>query len=174
MDLGTLLDTCNWYDKWQFSADLFDSNIRPNYAPLRDIRLRNLSDPDSDLSSSLKVKCDNVFGLPIYAINALLLMFNSNIWPNSALLQNKRNRKFEWSWIGPFKVTQCQMLCHWTVHMLPLMFNSNIWPNSAPLRNIRLRNLSHLEFDLSRSLKVICNSVFGLSIYAFLLCLIVT
>ncbi len=23
MDLGALLDTCNWCDKWQFSADLF-------------------------------------------------------------------------------------------------------------------------------------------------------
>ncbi len=22
-DLGALLDTCSWYDKWQFSADLY-------------------------------------------------------------------------------------------------------------------------------------------------------
>ena len=29
MDLGTLLDTCNWRDKWQFSTDLFHSNIWP-------------------------------------------------------------------------------------------------------------------------------------------------
>ncbi len=29
MDLGALLDTCDWCDKWQFSADLFHSNIWP-------------------------------------------------------------------------------------------------------------------------------------------------
>ncbi len=29
MDLGSLLDTCNWCDKWQFSTDLFCSNIWP-------------------------------------------------------------------------------------------------------------------------------------------------
>ena len=31
------------------------------------------------------------------------------------------------------------------------MFNSNIGPTQAPLRDIRLRNLSDLDFDLSRS-----------------------
>ncbi len=32
MYLGALLDTCNWCDKWQFSADLFNtgSNIWPS------------------------------------------------------------------------------------------------------------------------------------------------
>ncbi len=34
------------------------------------------------------------------------------------------------------------------------MFNSNLSPNSAHVQDIRLRNLSDLEFDLSRSLKV--------------------
>ncbi len=29
MDLGALLDTCNWCAKWQFSADLFH-NIWPS------------------------------------------------------------------------------------------------------------------------------------------------
>ena len=29
MDLGVLLDTCNWCDKGQFSADLFHTNIWP-------------------------------------------------------------------------------------------------------------------------------------------------
>ena len=71
MDLGALLDTCNLHDKWQFSADLFQSNVWPNSAPLRNIRLRNLSDPDFGLSMSLKVKCD-VFGLPIYAFLLML------------------------------------------------------------------------------------------------------
>ena len=45
-----------------------------------------------------------------------------------------------------------------------LMFNSNIWLNAAPLRNIRLRNLSDIEFDLSRSLKVIRDDVIGVAI----------
>ncbi len=54
-------------------------------APLQDIRLQKLSDLEFDLSRSLKVKCDSVIGLPIYAF---LLMFNSNIWPNSAPLQD--------------------------------------------------------------------------------------
>ena len=61
MDLSVLLDTCSWYDKWQCSADLFDSNIQRNSAPLRDTRLRNLSDPDFDLSMSLNVNCDSAF-----------------------------------------------------------------------------------------------------------------
>ncbi len=49
------------------------------------------------------------------------------------------------------------------------MFNSNIWPNSAPLQDIRLQNLSDLELDLSRSSKVKCDDVIGLSICGFLL-----
>ncbi len=55
------------------------------------------------------------------------------------------------------------------------MFNSNIWPNSAPLQDIRLQNLSDLEFDLSRSLKVKCDDVIGLVIHGFLLiCTVIT
>ncbi len=60
---------------------MFNSNIGPKQAPLRDIRLRNPSDLDFDLSRSLKVKCDSAIGIPMYD---LLLMFNSNIGPNSA------------------------------------------------------------------------------------------
>ncbi len=52
-------------------------------APLRDIMLWNLS--NFDLSRTLKVKCDCVFGLPIYGS---LLMFNSNMWPNSSPLRD--------------------------------------------------------------------------------------
>ncbi len=48
-----------------------------------------MSDLEIDLSRSLKVKCESVIGLPIYAF---LLMFNSNIWPNSAPLQDTRLR----------------------------------------------------------------------------------
>ena len=42
-----------------------------------------LSDLDIDLSRSLKVQCDNVTGLPMYAF-----MFKSNIWPYSAPLRD--------------------------------------------------------------------------------------
>ena len=49
------------------------------------------------------------------------------------------------------------------------MLNSTIWPNSAPLQDIRLRNLSDIEFDLSRSLKVKCDDVIQLVIHGFLL-----
>ncbi len=56
-------------------------------APLQDIRLQNVSDLEFDLSKSLKVICDDVIGLSIYAF---LLVFNSKSWPNSALLQDIR------------------------------------------------------------------------------------
>ncbi len=38
----------------------------------------------------------------------------------------------------------------------------------APLQDIRLQNLSDLEFDLSRSLKVECDGVNEFFIYGFL------
>ncbi len=40
----------------------------PQSVPLRDIRLRNLSDPDFDLSRSLKIKYDGAIRLPIYGL----------------------------------------------------------------------------------------------------------
>ncbi len=50
------------------------------------------------------------------------------------------------------------------------MINSNILgPNQSPLQDIRLRNLSDLDFDLSRSLKVKSNGAVGLSMYEILL-----
>ena len=45
---------------------MFNGNIWPNSGPLQDIRLRNLSDPDFDLSRSLKVNCYGVVWLSIY------------------------------------------------------------------------------------------------------------
>ncbi len=59
----------------------------PNTALLRDINLQNMSDLDFNLSRSLKVKCESAIGFPIYG---LLLVFNSNIVPNSASLQDIR------------------------------------------------------------------------------------
>ena len=46
---------------------------------------------DLDLSRSFKVKCEGVIGLLIYGF---LLMFNSNIWPNTAHLRDIKLRNF--------------------------------------------------------------------------------
>ncbi len=105
-------------------------------APLQDIRLRNLSDLELDLSRSLKVICDDVIGLPIYAF---LLMFNSKLWPNSApsqdiRLQNVSDREFDLS--RSLKV-KCDSVIELPIYAFLLMFNSNIWPNSAPLQDVR-------------------------------------
>ncbi len=62
---------------------MFNSNIEPNSAPLRDIRLQNFGDLDFDLSRSLKVKCEGTIGHPIHGF---LLMCNSNIGPDWAPL----------------------------------------------------------------------------------------
>ena len=137
--------------------------ICPNSGPLQDIMLRNLSDLEFDLSRSLKVKCDSVIGLPIYAF---LLMFNSNIWSNSAPLQD----------ISSQNLSDLNLSRSLRSNLITAMDSPYVlsWPNSAPLRDTRLRNLSDFEFDLSRSLKVKCDGVIGLSIYGFLLIYIVT
>ncbi len=64
---------------------MFNSNIWPISAPLREITFPKINDLDIDLSKSLKVKCNHTNRLPIYAF---LLMFNSNIWLKSAPLQD--------------------------------------------------------------------------------------
>ncbi len=56
---------------------MFNSNIQ--LGSFQDIRLWNLSDLDTDLSMSLKVKYDGAIGLLTYDF---LLMFNTNILPN--------------------------------------------------------------------------------------------
>ncbi len=70
------------FDSLMYGFQLtFNNNIYivPNSAALQDIRHGNLSDLESDLSSSLKVKCDGAIGLFIYDS---LLMYNlSNIGP---------------------------------------------------------------------------------------------
>ncbi len=63
---------------------MFNTNVGPKEAPLRDIRLQNLGDLEFDLSRSLKVKGDVAIGLPIYGF---LLMFNSNIGPKLGFLE---------------------------------------------------------------------------------------
>ncbi len=62
---------------------MFNTNIGHSYAPLRDTRLQNLGDLDFNLSRPLEVKCEGAIGLPIYGF---LLIFNSNIGPNSSPL----------------------------------------------------------------------------------------
>ncbi len=64
---------------------MFNSNMYPILAPLRDISLQNLNDIDCGLSRSPKVKRDGVKALPIYDF---LLVFNSNIWHNYSGLRN--------------------------------------------------------------------------------------
>ncbi len=66
--------------------------MSPNLAHLRDIRLRNLSDLDFDLSRSSKViyeghSGEGAIGLPLYDFP---LMFNSNIGPSWAPLWDIR------------------------------------------------------------------------------------
>ncbi len=103
---------------------MVNSNLWPNLAPLRDIRLWNPIDLDFDLWRSLKVKCHSVIGLTIHSF---LLMDNSNIWPNLARLRDIRlwsmgeldfDLKSGWPWLQPFKVTQGQIWwCRWTPHI---------------------------------------------------------
>ena len=66
---------------------MFSSNISPNLAPLRHIKLRNFTDPEFNLSMSLKVKCHGTTELSLYSF---LLMFNSNMSPNRAPFQDIR------------------------------------------------------------------------------------
>ena len=81
---------------------MFNSNIWPNSAALRDISLGYLCDLGIDVSRSLKVKCDSVIGLPIYVF--IEMFNNSSIWPNSAPLQDIRLRNLEFDTSRSLKV----------------------------------------------------------------------
>ncbi len=60
------------------------------------------------------------------------------------------------------------MMPYSTPHIwFPIMFNNNIGPNLSPLWE-HDRNISDLEFYLSKSLKVKCYGAIGLPIYDFL------
>ncbi len=72
-------------------------------------------------------------GLSIYAF---LLTFGSDIWPNSAPLQDIRLRNLsdlEFDLLRSLKV-QCDIVIGLSVYAFLLMFISNIWPNSALLQ----------------------------------------
>ncbi len=95
MDVGALLDSCSWYDignilqpciknsllQTKLKARV-NSHTAPHYACINSDHIQHLN---FDLSRSLKVKCDGGFGISIYD---LLLLFNSNIWLNSAALRD--------------------------------------------------------------------------------------
>ena len=91
------------------------------------IRPRNLSDLDFDLSRSLKVKCESAIGLLIYGF---LLVFNSNIGPNSAPLQDIRLRNFgdlEFDLSRSLKI-RCGSVIGLPIYGFLLVVNSNIGP----------------------------------------------
>ncbi len=103
---------------------MFNSSIWPNSAPLRDIRLRNVSDLEFDLSRLINVKCHSKLYSPYMVF---LLMFISNVWPNSALCQAIRLRNisdldFEFS-ITP--MVKSNGVIGLPIYDFLLMYNSN-------------------------------------------------
>ncbi len=126
---------------------MFNSNIGPKWAPLRDIRLQNLGDLDFDLSRSVKVKCDSAIGLPIYGF---LLMINSNLWPNTALwrdisLQNMSDLDFDLSRSLKVKSNDAVRL---PIYNFLLSSNSKHMPNSYRLGVIATRKIFHYLLSL--------------------------
>ena len=66
---------------------VFNRNIKPNSARLRDTGLQYLSDLELDLLISLKVKFNYAFWIPR---TWFLWVFNSKMWTNSAPLRDTR------------------------------------------------------------------------------------
>ncbi len=140
-------------------------NIWSNSCPLRDIRLRNLSDLDVHLSRSFKVKCNGHIGLPIYVF--VLMLINSNIWPNSGPLRDISYKalKSEWRFLRS-KINM--MLPLDSPYMFPINVLQDI-PSFGCCRHINLRNVSSNEFDPSRSPKAKCDGGIGLPMYGLML-----
>ncbi len=101
-----------------------------------------------DLPRSLNVKWDGSTRLPIYAFQ---LVFNSNIWPNSAALRDISPQSLSDRHMGLSMSLRSTVIAPMDspIYAFLLMIYSNIWPNSAPLLDILLRNPSDLDF-LSR------------------------
>ncbi len=70
--------------KCMISYQCLVSNLWPNLAHLRDIRLRNLSDPTWTFQG--QIPQSQIWWSHLTPNNDFLLVFNNNIWPNSALL----------------------------------------------------------------------------------------
>ncbi len=95
---------------------------------LYEIKHRNLGDLDFDLSRSLKVKCEGAIGLPIYGF---LLMFHSNIGPNSAVFREIRLRNLgdlDFDLSKSLKVNSNGAV-RLPIYGFLLIFNSNIMSN---------------------------------------------
>ncbi len=132
-----------------FTFLMFNSNIwhNSNFTRYKTLKFQwSWTGLSRVLSRSLKLKCHGTTGLPIYSF---LLMFKSNILPNSVHFQDI---SFEISvtLTLTFKAIQCKIWrWHWALCAFLLMFKSNIWHNWDSWWDIRLHNLSDLEFDLS-------------------------
>ena len=143
------------------------------YFTMHVIILDHIQHLNFDLSRSLKVKCDGGFGLPIPPVYDFLLVFNSNIWPNSAAVRDislwcpseldidlSRSLRVKCDSVIGLPICGFYLCLIVTYGLtLPLLQDH--------LR--KLQSLSDLDFDRSRSLKVKCDGVIGLSIYGFLL-----
>ena len=138
-----------------------NSNIWPNSAPLRDT-VKPVFKTTWEIGTTGELRTDTSVPRPIYQIEMDLR--NKAPWefrtvldspydvPNSQVPLYKLSQS-EWNWHWPFMSLKSDVTAP-HAHVFLLMFNRNIWPNSAPLQDTRLRNLSDIDFDLSRSLKV--------------------
>ena len=78
----------NYDQERQLPSCEIQINILPTGCMFRSLTTQNPRDLDCDISLSLKVKCDGAIGLPIYHVYGFILIFNSNIRPNSAPLRD--------------------------------------------------------------------------------------
>ncbi len=129
-----------------------NSNIYPNSAPLLYTSPQNQSDLDFDLSRSLKVKSDAAVGHSIYDFLLMLILpvtyGQFQLLMTDIILQNLNDHDLSSSPKVKYDGTEA---IH--IYNFLLVFNGNIWLNSDILRDISLKNLSHLEINLSKSLK---------------------
>ncbi len=120
----------------------------------------NLSKLAFGLSTCLRsLKCDGAIRLPIYDF---LLIFNSNICPNSVPLWDITHQNMSDCDLPRSLKVECDGGIEVTIYDFILEFHSNIWPNYR------------LEFEwpwlhLSRSLKIKSHDVIGFPICDFLL-----
>ncbi len=139
---------------------MFNNNIWPNSAPLRDISIQSLSDLDIDLSRSLG---SNVIASMASSYNISLVAPLRDI-----RLRNLSDLHFDFS--RSLKVIYHSVI-GLPIYAFLLIFNNNIWPKLSSFSRYRL---SKSEWPWHYPLKVTdvkCNHINGLSIYAFLLML---
>ncbi len=108
---------------------MFNSNILPNSALLRDISLQNMSDLDFDLSRSVNVKYNHTIGLPVYGF---LLRFTDNILPTLTHLQYISLQNLSDFDLSSSNVTG-MLVSPYVISNWCLIVT---WPNSVILRDI--------------------------------------